>query len=155
MRSGELEVQSVLIVENLKGYVVIEANDPQVMFMATQGLRHVKGQLRGELEFSEIENYLVKKSTVSELAVDGTVEVIGGPFKGMKATITRVDHDKEEATVILLDAPYQLPPINIRSGSADKLVFPVPDKPKNNAVSPSLPIFAEQCIGKTLFFGIK
>ena len=109
MRSGELEVQSVLIVENLKGYVVIEANDPQVMFMATPGLRHVKGQLRGELEFSEIEGYLVKKSTVSELAVDGTVEVIGGPFKGMKATITRVDHDKEEATVVLLDAPYQLP----------------------------------------------
>ena len=109
MRSGELDLQSVLIVENLKGYVVIEANDPQVMFMATQGLRHVKGQLRGELEFSEIESYLVKKSTVSELAVDGTVEVIGGPFKGMKATITRVDHDKEEATVILLDAPYQLP----------------------------------------------
>ena len=109
MRSGELDVQSVLIVDNLKGYVVIEANDPQIMFMATQVLRHVKGQLRGELEFSEIESYLVKKSTVSELAVDGTVEVIGGPFKGMKATITRVDHDKEEATVILLDAPYQLP----------------------------------------------
>ena len=40
---------------------------------------------------------------------DGKVEVIGGPFQGMKATITRVDHDKEEATVILLDAPYQLP----------------------------------------------
>ena len=76
---------------------------------AIQGIRHVKGQLRGELQFSEIENYLIKKSTVSELAVDGIVEVIGGPFKGMKATITRVDHDKEEATVILLDAPYQLP----------------------------------------------
>ena len=96
MRRGELEVQSVLIVDNLKGYVVIEANDPQVMFMATQGLRHVKGQLRGELEFSEIENYLIKKSTVSELAVDGMVEIIGGPFKGMKATITRVDHEKIE-----------------------------------------------------------
>ena len=41
--------------------------------------------------------------------MEGTVEVIGGNFKGMKATITRVDHDKEEATVILLDAPYQLP----------------------------------------------
>ena len=53
--------------------------------------------------------YLVKKSTVSELAVDKIVEIIGGPFKGMKATITRVDFDKEEATVILLDAPYQLP----------------------------------------------
>jgi len=109
MRTESINVQSILLVDNLKGYVVIEAQDPQIMFNAIQGIRHVKGQLRGELQFSEIENYLVKKSTVSELAVDGTVEVIGGPFKGMKATITRIDHDKEEATVILLDAPYQLP----------------------------------------------
>ena len=108
-RSGDLHVQSILLVDNLKGYIVIEAEDPQIMFHAIQGVRHVKGQLRGELEYSEIENYLIKKSTVSELAVDGIVEIIGGPFKGMKATITRVDHEKEEATVILLDAPYQLP----------------------------------------------
>ena len=109
MRSGGLDIQSILLVDNLKGYIVIEAEDPQIMFNAIQGLRHVKGQLRGELQYSEIENYLVKKSTVSELAVDAVVEIIGGPFKGMKATITRVDHEKEEATVILLDAPYQLP----------------------------------------------
>ena len=109
MRSSGLDIQSILLVDNLKGYIVIEAEDPQIMFNAIQGLRHVKGQLRGELQYSEIENYLVKKSTVSELAVDGIVEIIGGRFKGMKATITRVDHEKEEATVILLDAPYQLP----------------------------------------------
>ena len=105
----QFNVQSILLVDKLKGYIVIEAEDAQQMFNATQGLRRVKGQLRGEMEFSEIEPYLVKKSTVSELAVDGIVEIIGGPFKGMKATITRVDHEKEEATVILLDAPYQLP----------------------------------------------
>ena len=33
----------------------------------------------------------------------------GGPFKGMNATVSRVDHEKEEATVVLLDAAYQLP----------------------------------------------
>ena len=109
MRNGELDIQSILLVDNLKGYIVVEAEDPQIMFNAIQGIRHVKGQLRGELQYSEIENYLIKKSTVSELAVDGIVEIIGGPFKGMKATITRVDHEKEEATVVLLDAPYQLP----------------------------------------------
>jgi len=109
MRNGELNIQSILLVDNLKGYIVIEAEDPQMMFNAIQGLRHVKGQLRGELQYNEIENYLVKKSVVSELQVDSTVEIIGGPFKGMKATITRIDHEKEEATVILLDAPYQLP----------------------------------------------
>ena len=107
--ANQINIQSVFWVSDLKGYVVVEAVNPSDAYLAVEGVRHIRGQLRGELEFSEIENYLVKKSTVSELAVDGTVEVIGGPFKGMKSTITRVDHDKEEATVILLDAPYQLP----------------------------------------------
>ena len=109
MKNGGLDIQSILLVDNLKGYIVVEAQEPQEMFNAIQGLRHVKGQLRGEMQYSEIEPYLIKRSTVSELVVDGVVEIIGGPFKGMKATVTRVDHEKEEATVILLDAPYQLP----------------------------------------------
>lgn len=109
IKMKKINVQSVLLVDNLKGYVVIEAVDANDAFNAIQGIRHIRGQLRGELEFKDIEGYLVKKSTVSELAVDSIVEIIGGPFKGMKATITRVDHEKEEATVILLDASYQLP----------------------------------------------
>ena len=79
------------------------------MFATILGMRHVKGQLRGEMEFKEIEGYLVKKSVVSDLEVNNTVEIMGGPFKGMKATITRVDSEKEEAVVVLLDASYQLP----------------------------------------------
>ncbi len=109
VKTQKINLQSVLLVDNLKGYVVIEAIDPAQAFNAIQGVRHIRGQLRGELSFKDIEGYLIKKSTVSELAVDKTVEIIGGPFKGMKATVTRVDQEKEEATVILLDAPYQLP----------------------------------------------
>ncbi len=109
VNTKKINIQSVLLVNDLKGYVVLEAIDANEAFNAIQGVRHIRGQLRGELEFKDIEGYLIKKSTVSELAVDKVVEIIGGPFKGMKATITRVDHDKEEATVILLDAPYQLP----------------------------------------------
>ncbi len=109
VRTQKINIQSVMLIENLKGYIVLEAVDVNQAFMAIQGIRHIRGQLRGELEFKDIEGYLVKKSTVTELAVDKIVEIIGGPFKGMKATVTRIDHDKEEATVILLDAPYQLP----------------------------------------------
>ena len=108
-KMGKLSIQSVLLVDNLKGYVVIEALNPNDAYMAIEGVRHIRGQLRGELEFKDIEGYLVKKSTVSTLAVDNVVEITGGPFKGMKATITRIDHEKEEATVVLLDAAYQLP----------------------------------------------
>ena len=109
MKMGQIDVQSVLLLDDLKGYVVVEAQDPPSMFNAIQGIRHIRGQLRGELQYSEIDKYLVKKSTVTELSVDNTVEIIGGPFKGMKATVKRVDQEKEEAVVILLDAPYQLP----------------------------------------------
>jgi len=108
-RSDKIHIQSVLWVNDLKGYVVVEAPDPSAAYQAIEGVRHIRGQLRGELEFKDIEGYLIKKSTVAQLAVDQTVEITGGPFKGMKATVSRVDKDKEEATVVLLDASYQLP----------------------------------------------
>ena len=43
--------------------------------------------------------------------------------------------------------PCSSSPISLRFGSADKVVFPVPESPKKIAVSPSSPMFAEQCIG--------
>jgi len=109
VKLDQINIQSVLLVDDLKGYVVLEALDPSQAFMAIQGIRHIRGQLRGELEFKDIEGYLIKKSTVLELKIDAVVEIIAGPFKGMKATVTRIDQEKEEATVILLDASYQLP----------------------------------------------
>jgi len=107
--AGKIHIQSVLLVDNLKGYVVVEALSPSDAYMAVEGIRHIRGQLRGELEFKDIEGYLIKKSTISQLKIDNVVEITGGPFKGMKATVTRIDADKEEATVVLLDASYQLP----------------------------------------------
>ena len=109
IKMEKINIQSAVLLSDFKGYVVIEAQDPSAMFDAIQGIRHVRGHLRGELTYDEIDKYLIKKSTVSELAVENTVEIIGGPFKGMKATITRLDQEKEEATVVLLDATYQLP----------------------------------------------
>ena len=108
-KASALNIKSVLLVDNLRGYVVIEAGDPSAAFQAVDGVRHIRGQLRGELEFKDIEGYLIKKSTVTSLAKDQVVEITGGPFKGMRATITRVEHEKEEATVVLLEAAYQMP----------------------------------------------
>ncbi|HEU05136.1 hypothetical protein LCGC14_1873510 [marine sediment metagenome] len=108
-KMNKINIQAVLLVDNLKGYVVVEALDPSAAYQAIEGIRHIRGQLRGELEFKDIEGYLVKKSTVTQLTVDKVVEITGGPFKGMKATITRIDYEKEEATVVLLDAAYELP----------------------------------------------
>ena len=105
----KINVLSILVLDNFKGYIIVEAPDSNVAFEALHGVRHVRGQIRGELPFKDIEGYLVKKPVVTELNIDDTVEVIAGPFKAMKAKITRVDYEKQEATVILLDSPYQIP----------------------------------------------
>lgn len=102
-------IYSVLFLENFKGYVIVEAIDSNIAYEALHGIRHIRGQIRGELPFKDLEGYLIKKPVVTELAIDDTVEIIAGPFKSMKAKITRVDYEKQEATVVLLDSPYQIP----------------------------------------------
>jgi transcription elongation factor SPT5 len=109
INTKRINILSILLLDNFKGYIIVEAPDSNVAFEALHGVRHVRGQIRGELPFKDIEGYLVKKPVVSDLNIDDTVEVIAGPFKAMKAKITRVDYEKQEATVVLLDSPYQIP----------------------------------------------
>ena len=109
INSKKIDVRSILLLDSFKGYIIIEAPNSNIAYDALIGVRHVKGQIRGELPYKDIENYLVKRPVVSELNIDDTVEVIAGPFKSMKAKITRVDYEKQEATVLLLDSPYQIP----------------------------------------------
>ena len=117
----KIKVLSILVLDNFKGYIIVEAPDSNVAFEALHGVRHVRGQIRGELPFKDIEGYLVKKPVVTELDIDDTVEVIAGPFKAMKAKITRVDYEKQEATVILLDSPYQIP-VTVDANYLKKLI---------------------------------
>lgn len=105
----KLKIFSILALENFKGYIIVEAPDANVAYEALSGVRHVRGQIRGELPFKDIEGYLVKKPVVTDLSVDSMVEVVAGPFKSMKAKVIRVDYEKQEATVVLLDSPYQIP----------------------------------------------
>ena len=109
VNTKKIDIRSILVLDNFKGYIIVEAPDSNVAYEALSGIRHARGQIRGELPFKDIEGYLVKKPVVSDLSVDDTVEVIAGPFKAMKAKITRVDYEKQEATVVLLDSPYQIP----------------------------------------------
>jgi transcriptional antiterminator NusG len=105
----KLLIRSIIVLDSFKGYIIVEAPDSNVAYEALAGIRHVRGQIRGDLPFKDIEGYLVKKPVVSELSTNDTVEVIAGPFKSMKAKITRVDYEKQEATVVLLDSPDQIP----------------------------------------------
>jgi len=105
----KLSIYSILVLDNMKGYVFLETDNAQVVSEAVSGLKHVKGLVPGMIQFQDIEKFLITKPIISELKVDDIVEIVAGPFKGMRAKINRIELARSEVTVILLDAPYQLP----------------------------------------------
>lgn len=107
--SAKLPVKAVLVPEMLKGYVFIEAEGPHFVEEAIAGIKHVRSRVPGIVSFSEVEKYVVVKSVIEELGVDDVVEIISGPFKSMRAKITRIDKTKNEVILELLEATFTLP----------------------------------------------
>jgi transcriptional antiterminator NusG len=105
----KIPIKSILVPEALKGYVFIEADGPHLVEEAIAGVRHVRSRIPGLVKFDEIERYIVIKSVIEELGEDDVVEITGGPFKGMRAKITRIDKAKAEVTLELLEATFTLP----------------------------------------------
>ena len=105
----KVPIRAILVPEALKGYVFVEAEGPHLVEQAIAGVRHVRSRIPGIVGFSEIERYIVRKPVIDELSEEDIVEVTGGPFKGMRAKITRIDKTKAEVTLELLEASFTLP----------------------------------------------
>ena len=102
-------IRSIVVIESLKGYVFFEAPNAQVVSDAISGFKHVKNMIPGIVPYEDIEKFLITRSIVSEISINDVVEITSGPFKNMRAKITRVEAGRSEVTILLLDAPYQLP----------------------------------------------
>jgi len=103
------QIYSILALDTWKGYVLFEAPNSQVVDESIQGFKHVRSKIPGMMQYQDIEKFLVTKSMMAELNENDIVEIVAGPFKSMRAKISRVEQAKQEITVVLLDTPYQLP----------------------------------------------
>ena len=52
---------------------------------------------------------------IEELNTDNLVEIVGGPFRGLKAKITHIDKVKEEVTIELLEEGFATLPITVHA----------------------------------------
>ncbi len=109
VETNKLPIKAILVPEMLKGYVFIEADGPHFVDEAIAGIKHVRSRVPGIVSFSEVERYIIVRPVIEEVNVEDVVEVVGGPFKGMRAKITRLDKTKEEVTLELLEATFTLP----------------------------------------------
>jgi transcriptional antiterminator NusG len=104
-----LQIQAILAPNELRGYIIIEAERPHVVDELIRGMRHTRQRVQGVISPEEVDHYVEMKPVVEGLEEGALVEVIAGPFKGMQARVVRVDLSKEEVTIEILEAAFTLP----------------------------------------------
>jgi len=109
VKIDKLLVLSILVPESLRGYIFIETFGSHILDEAISSIKNVKSKIPGTVQYSEIEKYLLAKPVIEEIEVGYIVEITGGPFKGMRARITKVNKVRSEATLELLEATFTLP----------------------------------------------
>jgi transcriptional antiterminator NusG len=109
VRKYKLGVHSILAPKELRGYIIVESESMDDVLKAIRGLPHVKGIVKEEIKFQEIEHFLTPRKAAEQIKEGFTVEVISGPFKGELAVVKRVDEAKNEITVELIEAVVPIP----------------------------------------------
>lgn len=109
IKTRELPVAAVLVPQEIRGYIFVEAGGKSAVERAEKGIKHIKGLIDRQVPFEEIEELLEPKPTIKGLEKGDTVELTGGPFKGERARIIKIEENKEEVTVELFEATVPIP----------------------------------------------
>ncbi len=104
-----LEVYSIVRPHGLRGYIFIEAKTRTEAEQAAAGVPYARGILPKPVEYNEIEHMLEQIKVERDIRKNDIVEIIAGAFKREQAKIIRVDKQKEEVVVELLEAAVPIP----------------------------------------------
>ena len=109
-KAEKLAIYSIVYVENVKGYLFVEAVDENTLVKLIQKVKHVKGFLKRAMTIDEIRNLIVStKQPALSIEPGDTVEMTSGPFKGERAKVLKLDDAKDEVTVELVEVAVPIP----------------------------------------------
>lgn len=121
--SENLAVYSIIHIDDIKGYMFVEAENEMAARQAANKIHHIKGLVsRGgkaqEFKLEELESHFssTMKSISDKISKGDIVELIAGPFKGERAKVLRIDDKKDELTVELMDVAVPIP-VTIKSNT--------------------------------------
>lgn len=104
-----INIYSIVHPHGLRGYIFIEAESKQEVEEAFHGVPYARGLLPAPVEYPEIEHMLEQVKATVNIQKNDVVEIISGPFKREKAKVTRIDQQKEEVVLELLEAAVPIP----------------------------------------------
>ena len=104
-----LSIASLIKPHGLRGYVFVESDNREDVEQAFHGVPYARGLLPNVINYSEIEHMLEQVKIQVNIQKNDIVEIISGPFKREKAKVSRIDQQKEEVVVELLEAAVPIP----------------------------------------------
>lgn len=108
-------IYSVLYAPTQKGYIFVETEKgnyrviEEIAKIIPKTKRLAGRPHPGEISIEEIENIIFPKKVVASLNRGDFVEIISGAFKGEKARVVKVNKEKNEVTVELVEAAVPIP----------------------------------------------
>jgi transcriptional antiterminator NusG len=109
VQKKKLEVYSVIRPHGMRGYIFLEAKDRQSAEESFSGIPYAKGLLPKPVDYKEIEPMLEQVKIKVNIQKNDIVEIITGPFKREKAKVVRIDTQKEEVVLELLETAIPIP----------------------------------------------
>ena len=104
-----LQIYSIIRPHGMRGYIFLEASSRQEAEESYKGVPYARGLLPNEVKYDEIKHMLEQIKKEVNIQRSDIVEIIAGPFKREKAKVTRIDQQKEEVVVELLEAAVPIP----------------------------------------------
>ncbi|HDJ89718.1 MAG TPA: transcription elongation factor Spt5 [Thermoprotei archaeon] len=109
IKSNNIPIKSIIVLDRIKGFIFVECDLPVYIDKIIYGVRYIKGRMSGIIDYEEIEKFVSPKPIIDSLDINDIVEIIGGPFRGMKGKILYINKDKNEIKVEIFEAAYPLP----------------------------------------------
>lgn len=102
-------ISALFFPHGMAGYILIEADNPDIIKEISSGVPYVGGVLRTPTKMEEIEHMIEFKPEQVDIHKGDIVQIIAGPFKGEKAKISRIDLQKSQVILELLEAAVPIP----------------------------------------------
>ncbi|HLD00215.1 MAG TPA: transcription elongation factor Spt5 [Candidatus Nanoarchaeia archaeon] len=102
-------ILSVIRPHGMRGYIFIESTSKLDAEAALQGVPYARGLLPREIPYPEIEHMLEQVKVEMNIRKGDIVEIISGAFKRENAKVSRINKQKEEIVVELLESAVPIP----------------------------------------------
>ena len=102
-------IVTVIRPHGMRGYIFIEATSKPDAEAALHGVPYARGLLPREIPYPEIAHMLEQVKVEMNVHKKDIVEIISGPFRRENAKVMRINKQKEEIVVELLESAVPIP----------------------------------------------